>query len=135
MDLPAPEALTLAAHVVTEAIPGSDGPAAGRLDAVAPGNGEALLHLLAAAVATGYARGQAAQAPADDRVTLLANALRGVHQKEVFGDCTEDGDPFPCRTIRALDIVAGPPSSSRTRLTCDSGPHPPGGAGQQRLHR
>lgn len=109
MDLHPAYALTLASHVVAGAIDtGKQQTAAECLDTIAPGNGEALLNLLAAAVATGYSHGQAMRAPADDRLTLLGNALRSTHQAEMFGDCTEDGGPFPCRTIRALDIVAGP---------------------------
>jgi hypothetical protein len=30
-------------------------------------------------------------------------AVRMLHQKEMFGDCVEDGDPWPCKTIRVLD--------------------------------
>lgn len=29
--------------------------------------------------------------------------IRRVHQVETFGDCVEDGEPYPCRTIRILD--------------------------------
>lgn len=32
-------------------------------------------------------------------------ALRVVHAKEEFGDCVEDGEPFPCKTIRVLDFT------------------------------
>lgn len=32
-------------------------------------------------------------------------ALRLVHAKEEFGDCVEDGEPFPCKTIRILDFI------------------------------
>jgi hypothetical protein len=30
-------------------------------------------------------------------------ALRRIHTAEQFGDCVEDGDPYPCATIRILD--------------------------------
>jgi len=28
-----------------------------------------------------------------------------VHQKEIFGDCVEDGEQYPCKTVRILDWV------------------------------
>lgn len=30
-------------------------------------------------------------------------ALRAGHHPDIVGDCVEDGDPFPCNTIRILD--------------------------------
>lgn len=30
-------------------------------------------------------------------------ALREIHAREEFGDCIEDGEPYPCKTIRVLD--------------------------------
>ena len=32
-------------------------------------------------------------------------AVRMIHQKEQFGDCVEDGERFPCKTIQVLDWV------------------------------
>lgn len=32
-------------------------------------------------------------------------AIRMLHTKEDFGDCVEDGDPWPCKTIRVLDFT------------------------------
>ncbi|MBN9214165.1 MAG: hypothetical protein J0J04_04995 [Microbacterium sp.] len=65
--------------------------------------------LLTPAVSAGYAAGQASRAPITDRLELLAGALRATHLREMFGDCTEDGDHYPCRTIRALNITVGAP--------------------------
>lgn len=92
-----------------------------RLDAISGGNGEALLGLLTIGVATGWAAGHAAQAPTDDRAALLANAIRGMHQQEMFGDCTEDGDAFPCRSIRAVNIVVGAPNDEPVLSVDDLG--------------
>lgn len=30
-------------------------------------------------------------------------AIRLLHSVEEFGDCVEDGEPYPCKTIRILD--------------------------------
>jgi len=30
-------------------------------------------------------------------------AIRMIHQPEMFGDCVEDGEPYPCKTVRILD--------------------------------
>lgn len=30
-------------------------------------------------------------------------AIRNLHEKELFGDCVEDGETFPCKTVRILD--------------------------------
>lgn len=30
-------------------------------------------------------------------------AIRLIHAEEMFGDCTEDGDPYPCKTIQILN--------------------------------
>jgi hypothetical protein len=37
-------------------------------------------------------------------VNQFESTLRVIHAREEFGDCVEDGDPFPCRTIRLLDM-------------------------------
>ena len=34
-------------------------------------------------------------------------AIRQVHAVEMFGDCVEDGEQYPCKTIRILDWVPG----------------------------
>lgn len=73
---------------------------------------------LSPAVAAGYAAGQASREPVEPRLAMLAATLRAQHQREQFGDCTEDGDPFPCRTIRAIDIIVGPPEE-QPLLTVD----------------
>lgn len=31
--------------------------------------------------------------------------LREIHAREEFGDCVEDGEPFPCKTVRVLDFM------------------------------
>lgn len=31
--------------------------------------------------------------------------LRAIHAREEYGDCVEDGDPYPCRTIRLLEMI------------------------------
>ena len=112
MDLSPAHAQTLASEFVQAAFASGVAEYASPVDAlnaVSPGNGSELLQLIASAIATGYAAGQAAQAPSDDRLTLLVRALRGIHQKEIYGDCVEDGDIYPCKTVRALNIVAGLP--------------------------
>jgi hypothetical protein len=38
-----------------------------------------------------------------DRALAINTALRRVHTEEQFGDCVEDGDPYPCQTIQLLD--------------------------------
>lgn len=38
-----------------------------------------------------------------DRALTINAALRAVHVEEQFGDCVEDGDPYPCQTIQLLD--------------------------------
>lgn len=30
-------------------------------------------------------------------------AIRMLHREEQFHDCEEDGDPYPCKTVRVLD--------------------------------
>lgn len=30
-------------------------------------------------------------------------AIRTLHEREQFGDCVEDGEAFPCKTVRILD--------------------------------
>lgn len=69
---------------------------------------DAMRSVLTSAVASGYAAGMAAREPVTPRLTMLAGALRSQHRREMFGDCTEDGDAYPCRTIRALNITVGP---------------------------
>ena len=58
----------------------------------------------------GFEYGFVSATPTSDRTDILAAALRTVHVKEMFGDCEEDGEHYPCRTIRALDLVAGKPA-------------------------
>lgn len=65
-------------------------------------------HLVLLGVARGFDHGLVHATPGTDRTDILASALRRVHTKEEFGDCVEDGEPYPCPTIRAIDLVAGP---------------------------
>jgi len=55
----------------------------------------------------GFELGVVEQTPGSDRTDILVAALRKVHQPEMFGDCVEDGEHYPCRTARALNLVAG----------------------------
>jgi hypothetical protein len=41
------------------------------------------------------------------RSTSADGHLRGIHQMELFGDCVECGQKFPCRTIQVLNVVQG----------------------------
>ena len=50
----------------------------------------------------GWAEGHAAIDSADPE---RLRAVRMIHQKEQIGDCVEDGERFPCKTIRVLDWV------------------------------
>ncbi|WP_433673786.1 hypothetical protein [Microbacterium gorillae] len=125
MDLSPEHAQTLASEFVSAAFASDAAEHADPVDAlnvVSPGNGGALLQLIASAIATGYAAGQAAQAPSDDRLTLLVRALRGIHQKEIYGDCVEDGDVFPCKTVRAMNIIAGPAADESDGTVATPGP-------------
>lgn len=45
--------------------------------------------------------------PGSDRTDILSAELRRVHAKEQFGDCVEDGERYPCQTVRMLDLVTG----------------------------
>lgn len=92
-------------QAIIDVIPG-EGTASARLH-LATGNGPALTAIMHAIAANAHALGYTSRAPIQPREELLATALRSIHRPEMFGDCTEDGDPFPCRTIRALDIVIG----------------------------
>lgn len=69
---------------------------------------QVVAHLILLAGARGFDYGQVAATPASDRADLLVRAIRKIHVKEMFGDCAEDGDHFPCRSIRAAEIVGGP---------------------------
>ena len=44
-----------------------------------------------------------------DQFAQANAALRVIHVREEFGDCVEDGEPFPCRTVQVLDFVAARP--------------------------
>ena len=55
----------------------------------------------------GFDLGLVEATPGSDRADILASSLRRVHTKEQFGDCVEDGEHFPCRTVRVLDLVTG----------------------------
>lgn len=45
--------------------------------------------------------------PGSDRTDILVSALRRVHVPEMYGDCVEDGEHYPCKSARVLDLVAG----------------------------
>lgn len=47
-----------------------------------------------------------------------ARTVRAIHAREMFGDCVEDGQPFPCRTIRTLDIA----EEARLRIVTEPQP-------------
>lgn len=38
----------------------------------------------------------------DARTTAALNAIALIHQREQFGDCVDDGDPWPCKTMQVL---------------------------------
>jgi len=38
------------------------------------------------------------------RGQTMDSSLRELHKMELFGDCVEDGQRFPCHTVQALDI-------------------------------
>lgn len=40
-------------------------------------------------------------------------AIRLIHTEEMFGDCVEDGDPYPCKTIQILDWLHAQDELSR----------------------
>lgn len=56
----------------------------------------------------GFELGVVEATPGSDRTDVLVSALRRVHVKEMFGDCEEDGEVWPCKTVRMLNLVAGP---------------------------
>jgi hypothetical protein len=37
-------------------------------------------------------------------------ALRSIHSPEMFGDCVEDGDPYPCATLRLVEMYQPSPT-------------------------
>ena len=55
----------------------------------------------------GFELGAVEALPGSDRTDVLVGALRRVHVPEMFGDCVEDGEHYPCKTARALNLVAG----------------------------
>ena len=38
-----------------------------------------------------------------ERIAVVEASLRQLHAEEMFGDCVEDGDPWPCKTVRMLN--------------------------------
>jgi len=89
------------------------------LELMAPGNSQPLHALIQMCATAGFTAGHASKTPADDRTILLAKALRATHQREAFGDCTEDGTHFPCKTIRAVNIVVGVDGDDTSVLGAD----------------
>ena len=57
----------------------------------------------------GFDLGLVEATPGSDRTDILAAELRRVHAKEQFGDCVEDGEVWPCQTVKMLNLVAGAP--------------------------
>lgn len=47
----------------------------------------------------------------DVRITVALVAIRAIHQREEFGDCVEDGEVYPCKTIRVLDWLVSDAAS------------------------
>lgn len=39
--------------------------------------------------------------------------IRELHAIEMFGDCVEDGQKYPCRTIQVLTVLEAASESSR----------------------
>lgn len=64
-------------------------------------------HLIFRAMVAGHELGAMDAAGQSDRADLLISALRKVHQPEQFNDCVEDGDHYPCKTARVLNLVGG----------------------------
>ena len=58
-----------------------------------------------------------------DRATIIIAqqklaAIRTIHRREEFGDCVEDGELFPCRTVQVLDWEpATPPTDTPDAMT------------------
>lgn len=55
----------------------------------------------------GFEVGLVEQLPVGDRTDIVVSALRRVHKPEIFGDCVEDGESYPCKTARVLNLVSG----------------------------
>lgn len=84
-------------------------------------------HLMFLAMASAHEVGTLSATPLSDRGDILISALRKVHQPEQFGDCVEDGDHYPCKSARAMNIVTGSDPHARSlddelaSLVSDSG--------------
>lgn len=70
---------------------------------------ETVARMIFLAAVSGHDAGLLAVTPSGERTDILAAGLRRVHTADVFGDCVEDGDHYPCKTARILDLVAGAP--------------------------
>lgn len=84
-----------------------DMPVTKKLAQVFGGAAPVVAQLVLLGALRGFEEGLVTATSTSDRTDILAAALRKVHVKEMFGDCEEDGEPWPCRTARALDLVAG----------------------------
>jgi hypothetical protein len=52
----------------------------------------------------------------------FVETLRIIHAREEYGDCVEDGDPYPCRTIRLLEMFMPSEPPAPQKLGCDCNP-------------
>lgn len=51
-------------------------------------------------------------ADAPELASARDRALRSLHSSDVFGDCVEDGDPYPCKTMQVLDFRSATDSAA-----------------------
>ena len=73
-------------------------------------SGQVVAQLIMFGALRGFDLGLIEATPGSDRTDILASTLRRVHAKEMFGDCEEDGEHYPCKTVRMLDLVTGAPA-------------------------
>lgn len=66
-----------------------------------------VMQLMLLSMVAGHEIGLVDGSTASDRTEVLVNALRKVHRPEMFHDCEADGDVYPCKTARMLNLVAG----------------------------
>lgn len=78
---------------------------------------ETVMRMVYLAAAAGHDTGLLAVTPTGERTDILAAGLRRVHTADMFGDCVEDGDHYPCKTARILDLVAGAPEPAAATPT------------------
>lgn len=78
-----------------------------KLLAVFGERGQMVAQMIMFAAARGFEFGVVEKVPGSDRTDVLVSVLQDVHVREQFGYCQEDGEPWPCRSHRALTLVAG----------------------------